>query len=115
MNNPRRTGVTTGVASGPGNSARAPGRRGRKTALAGVALTGLGMSLFVAPGTANAALPLTPNQPRRLPDRDMVTMEGWLDRSGQEATIEVPPADAAHGRREGPGRLHDQPRWRLLG
>ena len=90
MNNPRRTGVTTGVASGPGQSARAPGRRGRKTALAGVALTGLGMSLFVAPGTANAALPLTADANLTIfPNRDMVTMEGWLNRAGQEATIEV--------------------------
>src|SRR5919205_2006732 len=89
MSNPSRPGVTTGVASGPRHAARLPSRRVRKTAFAGVALGGLGMSLFVAPGIASAAVPNFPDNVVVFPDRDFVTIEGYQDHIGETALVEV--------------------------
>ncbi len=54
------------------------GRRGRKAALAGLAVTGLVSSVFVGSGIANAApLPNFPDNIVTFPDRDMITAEGF--------------------------------------
>ena len=89
MINPSRTGVTTGVALDPRSSERPPGRRGRKAALAGVALTGVAASVLVPPTISNAAPPAAPHNIVVFPDRDFVTVEGFQNRVGQTATLEV--------------------------
>lgn len=90
MTIPSRTGVTTGVTAGPRHAARPPGRRSRKTALAGLALGSVGMSLFVAPGAASAApLPVFPDNIVIFPDRDMVVLEDDFGSGPQDVRIEV--------------------------
>jgi hypothetical protein len=90
MHIPSRTGATTGVAFSSPPSHRKITHRGRKSAYAGVALTTLGMSLFVAPGAASAALPLSADTNFTVfPNRDMVVLEGWEGRVGQAVTVEV--------------------------
>ncbi len=89
MHIPSRTGVTTGVAPGPRHSARPPGRRARKATLTGVALTGIAASFLVPSGVSNAAPPAAPHNIVVFPDRDFVTVEGFQNRVGQTATLEV--------------------------
>jgi hypothetical protein len=87
MRIPSRTGVTTGVTPGPRHNARPPSRR--KIAIAGVALSTLSMSLFAAPGTADAALPSAPDSVVVFPNRDFITVEGFSDHATEQALIQV--------------------------
>jgi Chitobiase/beta-hexosaminidase C-terminal domain len=89
MKHPSRIGVTTGVTPGPRSSERPPGRRGRKAALTGVALTGIAASFLVPAGISNAAPPPFPHNIVVFPNRDFVTVEGFQNRIGQTATLEV--------------------------
>jgi Chitobiase/beta-hexosaminidase C-terminal domain/Fibronectin type III domain len=90
MSNPSRTGAPAGVSTGSPPGGNRAARRGRKAAYAGVALTTLATSLLIAPGTAQAALPLTADDNLTIfPNRDMITMEGWAGRADQDVTIEV--------------------------
>jgi hypothetical protein len=89
MKNPSPHGVTTGVTPGTRSSERSPGRRGRRAALTGVALTGVAASFLVPSGISNAAPPAFPNNIVVFPNRDFVTVEGFQNRVGQTATLEV--------------------------
>jgi hypothetical protein len=77
------------VTPGPRHGERPPGRRPGKATLTGVALTGIAASFLVPSGVSNAAPPPFPNNIVVFPDRDFVTVEGFQNRVGQTATLEV--------------------------
>ena len=80
--------VTVGSTAGPPMVEQPSGRR-RRAVVAGLVATGLVGSSLLIPGVAAAAVPAFPNNVVVFPDRDFVTVEGYQDRIGQEALVEV--------------------------
>ena len=85
MRIPSRTGVTAGVTAGS-QEKRAPSRRVRRATVAALVATGLVSSSVLMPGLAAAAVPTFPDNLVVFPDRDFVTIEGYQDHVGEEAT-----------------------------
>jgi Chitobiase/beta-hexosaminidase C-terminal domain/Fibronectin type III domain len=63
--------------------------RGRRVALAGAVTVSLVATGFVTATLASADVPSAPSNLVVFPNRDFVTVEGYQDRIGQTATIEV--------------------------
>jgi Chitobiase/beta-hexosaminidase C-terminal domain/Fibronectin type III domain len=82
-----RTGTPAGVASDPPGTRRT--FRTRAAVVASFVATGLISSSVVVPGLAAAAVPTFPDNLVVFPNRDFVTIEGYQDRVGQTATIQV--------------------------
>jgi hypothetical protein len=76
-------------------------RRGRAAAIAGLTAALTLASAAVGAGVASAAPPAFPDNVVVFPDRDFVTIEGYQDRIGQTALVEVTRAGQVVGSAQG--------------
>ncbi|MFH9978978.1 fibronectin type III domain-containing protein [Streptomyces sp. NPDC017179] len=68
--------------------ARGGGRR-KRTAAAGLVISGVVISASMAPVTAQAAVPVFPDNITIFPDRDFVSVDGFSEHAGEQVTVEV--------------------------
>ncbi|MFJ9587206.1 hypothetical protein [Streptomyces acidicola] len=61
----------------------------KRVTTAGVAMAVVALSASVVPGTAQAAVPVFPDNITIFPDRDYVSIDGFSAHAGQEVTVEV--------------------------
>jgi hypothetical protein len=79
----------TAIRSGPGAGSRNGPGRTRAVALAALTAAGTMLTATLGAGVAVAAPPVFPDNLVVFPDRDFVTIEGFQDRVGETATVEV--------------------------
>ncbi|WP_073946312.1 hypothetical protein [Streptomyces kebangsaanensis] len=65
------------------------GGRGKRTAAAGLVISGMVISASMAPVTAQAAVPVFPDNITIFPDRDFVSIDGFSGHAGEQVTVEV--------------------------
>lgn len=99
MNKPSRAGATAWVdppAPAP-SASESSGRRKRSAVVAAFVGVGLVTSTLIIPGVAAAALPVAPDNITAFSGVDQVVVDGFGNRAGQVATVEVRRGDQLMG------------------